>query len=105
MFLIWEVVMTRWVVVFDDTPGMLVHRKKYGKKHIEYLTKNADKILIGGGLRPVPDAPFVGGIWIVEAAEYDDVIDLVLKDPYFCPEHRSFKIFFWGKAIEKEVVI
>ncbi|MXN65089.1 hypothetical protein GR183_09235 [Stappia sp. GBMRC 2046] len=97
--------MTRWAVVFEDTPGMLVHRRKFGGEHIAYLEKNSDKILVGGGLRPVPDAPFVGGLWIVEAETYDEVVQLVLEDPYFCPDHRRFKIFFWGKAIDKEVTI
>ena len=97
--------MTRWVVLFDDTPGMLVHRRKFGKEHIEYLEKNADRILVGGGLRAVPDAPFVGGLWIVEADSYDDVNTLVLEDPYFNADHRRYKILFWGKAIDKPVTI
>lgn len=97
--------MTRWAVIFEDTPGMLVHRKKFGKDHIEYLMANADKILVGGGLRPFPDAPFAGGLWIVETPEYDDVVELVLNDPYFNPDHRRFKIFAWGKAIDKPVTL
>jgi len=97
--------MSRWVVIFDDTPGMLVHRREFGDKHIAYLEQNADQILVGGGLRPIPGAPFVGGLWIVEAESHDDVVNLVLEDPYFCPEHRRFNIFSWGKAIEKEVVV
>lgn len=97
--------MTRWVVIFDDTPGMLVHRRKFGAEHIAFLNRYSDKILIGGGLRPTTEAPFVGGLWIVEADTYDEVVNLVLEDPYFCPDHRRFEIMFWGKAIDKEVVI
>ena len=97
--------MTTWVVLFDDTPGMLVHRKKHGAAHIEYLEANAGKIKVGGGLRPSPDAPFCGGLWIVESDDYDEVVDLVLNDPYFSPEHRRFRIMAWGKAIDKPVMI
>lgn len=97
--------MARWVVVFDDTPGMLVHRQKFRDEHIEYLKEKAGKILVGGGLRPAPDAPFVGGLWIVEADDYDTVNSLVLQDPYFNPEHRRYHIFAWGKAIDQPVTI
>lgn len=97
--------MTRWVVMFDDTPAMLEHRKQYGKEHIAYLRLHSDKILVGGGLRPVPDAPFCGGLWIVEASTHDDVLQLVLNDPYFNPAHRRFDIFAWGKAIDKPATI
>lgn len=97
--------MTRWVVIFDDTPGMLPVRKARGGEHIAYLKENADRILIGGGLRSVPDAPFVGGLWIVEAESHDEVVDLVLNDPYFSPEHRSFKILAWGKALDVAVTL
>src|SRR5262245_41840681 len=97
--------MSRWVVLFDDTPAMLNVRKERAAKHVEYLEKNATRILIGGGLRPVPNAPFVGGLWIVEADTYEEVLELVLHDPYFCPEHRKFRILAWGKAIDKMVSI
>ena len=97
--------MTRWAVIFDDTPGMLPHRKKYWVDHLAYLKEHKDKILVGGGLRHDPDAPFVGGLWIVESETRDDVVELVLRDPYFNSEHRRFEIFFWGKAIEQAVTI
>lgn len=97
--------MARWVVMFDDTPGMLEHRKQYGTDHIEYLKDHADEILVGGGLRITPDTPFVGGLWIVDATDYDRVVSLVLNDPYFNPDHRRFKIFSWGKAIDADVTL
>lgn len=97
--------MTRWAVIFDDTPAMLEQRRRFGKEHLAYLEENSDRILIGGGLRPVPEAPFVGGLWIVEAASYDEVVSLVTNDPYFNPAHRRFKIFAWGKAFDKPVVL
>ena len=97
--------MTRWVVVFNDTPGMLDHRKQFGREHIAYLEKHSKRILSGGGLRAAPEAPFCGGLWIVEAPTHHDVVELVTNDPYFNPSHRRFEIFAWGKAIDKEVLI
>ncbi len=97
--------MNRWVVLFDDTPAMLRVRKERAPRHVEYLEKNATRILIGGGLRPAPDTPFVGGLWIVEADTYDEVLELVAGDPYFCPEHRKFRILAWDRAIDRTVSI
>ena len=97
--------MARWVVIFDDTPGMIPFRKTKRAEHVAYLEKNSDKILVGGGLRPVPEAPFVGGLWIVDAGTHDEVVDLVLNDPYFNPDHRRFSILFWGKPLDRDVVI
>lgn len=97
--------MTRWVVIFDDTPAMLPVRREKGAAHLAYLERHADSILIGGGLRPVPDAPFVGGLWVVDADSYDAVVALVLNDPYFHPEHRRFRILAWGKALDRPATL
>ncbi|KLN61822.1 hypothetical protein WH96_05910 [Kiloniella spongiae] len=95
--------MSRWIVYFEDTPAMLPVRRAKGAEHIEYLKSNSENILIGGGLCSVPEAPFVGGLWVVEAEDYDQVLTLVLNDPYFVPEHRNFKILAWGKALDRTV--
>jgi len=74
-------------------------------EHLAYLGENSDGVLIGGGLRPLPEEPFVGGLWIVEAATYDAVVSLVTNDPYFNPACRQFKILAWGKAFDKPVIL
>lgn len=45
--------MTRWGVIFDDAPAMLLVRREKGAAHLDYLERHADSILIGGGPRPV----------------------------------------------------
>jgi uncharacterized protein YciI len=97
--------MTRWVVLFGDTPGVLAHRRAFGAEHIAYLEGHADRVLVGGVLRPVPGAPFVDGMWIVEAETHDEVVELVLNDPHFNSDHRRFRILAWGKAIDRQVVL
>lgn len=97
--------MPRWIVYFEDTPAMLAHRRAHGAAHIAYLKANADRILIGGGLRAVPEAPFEGGLWVVEAETHGEVVELVENDPYFAPQHRRFRIHAWGKALEREVTL
>jgi len=97
--------LARWAVIFEDTPAMLLHRKEHGAAHIAYLEANADKILIGGGLRAAADAPFEGGLWIVDAESHGEVVALVVNDPYFNPQHRRFTIQWWGKALDHEVIL
>lgn len=97
--------MTRWIVLFEDTPAMLAHRKTHGKDHIAYLKDIDTKILVGGGLRPIPDAPFVGGLWVVGTDTHEEVVLLMTDDPYFNPVHRSFRIFSLSKAIDKPVTL
>lgn len=97
--------MARWIAVFEDTPAMLAYRKSHGNEHIAYLKDNDTRTSIGGGLRPVPDAPFVGGLWVVETDTPEEVVSLATEDPYFNPAHRSFRIFSWGKAIDKPVTL
>ena len=98
--------MSHWIVLFSDTPAMLRHRKKHGAAHIDYLKANADAIITGGGFRAAPDAPFEGGMWIVnQLLSYDAVVDLVMNDPYYHPEARRFQIKFWGKAIDAPVTV
>jgi uncharacterized protein YciI len=96
--------MTRWVVIFDDTPEMLGVRRKFGTQHLDYLRANLTKILIGGGLRTAPGEPFVGGLWVVEADGLDEVVKLVENDPYYHPQFRTFKVLTWGKALEDRAI-
>ena len=54
--------MTRWVVFFDDEPGMLDVRREREPLHLAYLERHADEIRMAGGLREAPGEAFVGGL-------------------------------------------
>ncbi|MBL4907673.1 MAG: hypothetical protein JKX94_09510 [Sneathiella sp.] len=97
--------MTKWAVIFEDTPGMLEIRKQKLEQHLVWLAEHSERILIAGGLRITPDAPFTGGLWIVDAAEYDDVVALVLEDPFYAPLHRKFTVHAWNKASKPLVTL
>ena len=94
----------RWVAIFEDDLGMLAVRKKYGQAHLDYLAKNENEILIGGGLRKGPGEPFAGGLWVMEVANRERAVELIECDPYFVPALRQYKLFTWGKAFEDKVV-
>ena len=89
----------RWVAIFEDTPQMLEVRRANESRHLEYLGKHTDEILIAGGLREAPSAAFVGGLWILEVASKERAVQLVEGDPYFAPPHRKYKLLTWGKAL------
>lgn len=87
----------RFVVIFDDLPGMLEVRRTRGDEHLAYIAQHASEIRVAGGLRDAQDSPFVGGMWIVDAVSRERVVELIESDPYFAPEHRRYRLMCWNK--------
>ncbi|WP_412554697.1 YciI family protein [Shimia sp. MIT1388] len=92
--------MTRWVVVFRDTPAMLNVRARQELRdaHVAYV-KAHPEILIGGGLKLETGEPFCGALWVVELPAKADVEQVIGGDPFYVPEHRAYEIFTWGKIL------
>lgn len=97
--------MPRWIALFTDAPEMLEVRQQHGNAHLAYLDANRDKILIGGGLRPEPGMPFVGGLWVLDVESREEAVMLVESDPYYRPEFRRYELLVWGKAINRPVTL
>ena len=57
--------MARWVVFFDDEPGMMDVRCEREALHLAYLERHVDEIRMAGGLREAPGQAFVGGLWVL----------------------------------------
>ena len=97
--------MTRWVVIFRDTMEMLDIRARRDLRdaHVAYA-KQHPELLIGGGLKPEVDADFCGALWVIETDEKEDVEKLIVNDPFYHPEYRSYEIFTWGKLLEDQTV-
>lgn len=95
----------RWIAIFSDTADMLAIRAERGEQHLAYLRAHADEILIGGGCREAPGAPFVGGLWVMEVASRERAVQLIEQDPYWVPPYRSVRLLTWGKALEEREVI
>lgn len=98
--------MSRWVVIFTDSPEMLEVRAKKDLRdaHVAYA-KEHPELLIGGGLKPTPGEDFCGALWVVEANSRTEIEELVKNDPFFLPEYRTFEIFTWGKILEDQTAI
>ena len=94
----------RWVVIFDDSDGMIEHRKQQGQKHTDYARANREEILIGGGFREDLEGAFVGGMWVMEVVSRERAVELIENDPYYHPVHRKYKLFTWGRILEDKIV-
>ncbi|TLP66972.1 hypothetical protein FEE96_06360 [Parasedimentitalea maritima] len=98
--------MARWVVIFEDTPQMLGVRARQDLRdaHVSYA-KNHPELLIGGGLKPEIDRDFCGALWVVEAETKTEVEQLVINDPFYFSEYRSYQIYTWGKLLEDQTAV
>jgi uncharacterized protein YciI len=88
----------RWIAFFEDKPEMLQVRKEREPKHLAYLLKHMDEILLAGGCRESPESVFVGGLWLLEVSSKERAIELIESDPYYEPTLRSYKLRTWGEA-------
>lgn len=52
--------MARSIALFDDNPDAAWVRRNHAQAHVDYLAAHAGRIVIGGGLRPEPDAWWEG---------------------------------------------
>ncbi|MFT2112724.1 YciI family protein [Marinomonas sp. 2405UD68-3] len=95
----------RWVVLFNDAPEMMEHRKNNKQSHVDYVSKNKTEILIGGGFKEDQEGIFVGGMWILNVSSKQRAIKLIENDPYFHPVHRKYRLLLWGKVLEDETVL
>ena len=95
--------MTRWVVIFKDTPEMLDVRSDKARRdaHVAYVRAHPE-LVIGGGLKPDMNADFCGALWVVETNGKTDIEELVRNDPFYVADYRSYEIFTWGKILEDQ---
>ena len=89
----------RWVVIFENAPGMEAVREQHGDEHFVYLRENQKEILLAGGLREGPESPFGGGLWVLAPMLRERAVHLVESDPYFLATRRPYRLLQWGKAL------
>lgn len=97
--------MPRWIVYFEDEPGMLDIRREREPLHLAHLERHAAEILIAGGLREAPGATFVGGLWVLEVPSRERAVELIESDPYYVPALRRYRLLTWGKALDRSVTL
>jgi uncharacterized protein len=88
-----------FIVQFEDRPDVQEIRQKLFQSHIEFLDRQKDKVLVPGSMREVPTDKPLGGLWIVDAEDEDEVKELFKDDPFWTNGLRArYRINRWVKA-------
>lgn len=89
----------RLVAIFEDDPEAADVRRQHSAAHFDYLTRNAGKIRLAGGLHRETDDGFVGGMWILDVDSRKEAVRLCEEDPYFVNGLRKdYRLLRWGRA-------
>lgn len=72
-----------YVIMFHDDPGVLEQKRQLRAAHIEYVSKNASRIIASGGLFPDDDDFPTGGLIILDTEVRQDAVDYIENDPFF----------------------
>jgi uncharacterized protein len=88
-----------FIVQFEDRPDVQEIRQKLFQSHIEFLDRQKAKVLVPGSMREVPTDKPLGGLWIVDAEDEDEVKELFKDDPFWTNGLRArYRINRWVKA-------
>lgn len=94
-----------FIARFTNNPEKLGLLGQYYPAHIEWLKERESVILVPGAVRTEPDAPPVGGLWIVRADSKAEVEALFRTDPFWVQGLRqSYEILHWSKAFPDKTV-
>ena len=73
-----------YVITFVDDPATDRTKKSAVRPtHIEYVVRNADRIIASGGLFPDDDDFPNGGLIILDVEEKKDAVSYIENDPFF----------------------
>ena len=65
-----------------DRPDSAPMRDMHRAAHLEFLQKNAKKIVFGGPLKNVPDGASTGALMVVDCASRKEAEDFIAADPF-----------------------
>jgi uncharacterized protein len=74
-----------YVITFIDAPETTKEKKSLVRPtHIDYVTSNAHRIIVSGGLFPEDDDNFPnGGLIILNVESRKDAVNYIENDPFF----------------------
>jgi uncharacterized protein len=89
-----------YVIMFLDDPGVSEKKKQLRPVHLEYVTKNAYRIIASGGLFPEDDDFPNGGLVLLDTDDQQEAVGYIENDPFFIEGIFSkYKIHRWRKFI------
>jgi uncharacterized protein len=94
-----------FILRFTNNPERVELIKQFYPAHVEWLKERESAILVPGAIRSDPDAPPIGGLWIVRADSKSEVEQLFRTDPFWVQGLRqSYEILYWYKAFPEKAV-
>jgi uncharacterized protein YciI len=72
-----------YVIQFVDDPGVTEKKKQVRPVHLEYVIKNAHRIIASGGFFPDDDDFPIGGLIILDTESRQEAVDYIENDPFF----------------------
>lgn len=90
-----------YVITFVDAPGTdRAKKSRVRPTHIDYVSRNQNRIIASGGLFPDDDDFPNGGLIILDAASRREAVDYIENDPFFLNGiFSSYTIHRWKKFI------
>ena len=94
-----------FILRFTNNPEKVGLVSQYYPAHVEWLKERESVILVPGAIRTEPDAPPLGGLWIVRAESKTEVEALFRTDPFWVNGLRQgYEILYWYKAFPDKTV-
>lgn len=88
-----------FIVQFEDHQNVSELRKELFDSHIAFLDRMKERVLVPGSMREVPSDEPIGGLWIVDAENEDEVREIFKDDPFWVNGMRArVRINRWVKA-------
>jgi uncharacterized protein YciI len=73
-----------YAITFTGAPGIDKGRKSsFRATHIEYVTRNAERVILSGGVFPEDDDFPNGGLIVLDVGSREDAVDYIENDPFF----------------------
>ncbi len=94
-----------FIARFNNNPEKLGQLSQLYPVHVQWLKEHESMILVAGAVRTEPDAPPIGGVWIVRAESKAEVEALFRTDPFWVNGLRQgYEILYWSKAFPDKTV-
>lgn len=88
-----------FIVWFEDEGSAASQRELHMSAHLEFLTRNADRIKSAGPLMDPPSGLPKGGLWMVDCETEDTVWGLVKQDPFWPTGlRRNVVLYRWNRV-------
>jgi uncharacterized protein len=88
-----------YAVMFEDNEEKAGKRGEFMKEHLAFLRSKAAQISAAGPMKDTETGLPAGGMWLVSAGSREEVVDLVMADPFWPTGLRkSFRILEWSRV-------